>query len=662
MLVVGRQLGVAVTVGVPVPSAPLRLVGPGPLDGDEEGEREGRELADGPRHRSAVALVGQRVVDPGQVDRREEVWSQHGRAADHRDAEERVEGDRREQHDEPQGRAPLRRAGVRADEHPGEEVARDEEVRGHDEVPGVGRQGQVEQVRPVEDDEAHEEERRREDGVADDLEVRRVDEAQEELAGTEGPVQPGPEAAQREGHRGAEHQEDRHDHGLDHVESHVPGEGDPPVDPERAVRRPDEDEPARDPAHGAQHRPPVPSAGQSDHTGEVEADREQRRGEEEPLDPPGGHPGEGGGGRRLGEAGQREGGTGVGDGLGDGRLGPGQGRGEAERHTHDDDLADRQTEEGPARTGLGALPLEGTDRDAPVPPAREAEHDERPGLEQHEDAVGGRQVLQSGEPRRGGHHPGDAQRHEGPERHGRVAPGHHGEGITKGPPQQDEGEQTTGPEGGAEQVHREGVDRGLVVRGPAGVAGQSEHDDAEDGEDHQRHSRRPGATERGEGGDDEGRHRRDRPDPQRVDRPHGAEQLGSEGRVVEREPRRIGEREDHTDRAGARPDERRRRRDPEGRGPPGLLERRRRGPRGTGDHRRGQQQRAHGEGRRDVMDDPDQGQGPAHHGTRVGEAGGWRRDGAAEDCGEHAGGESGHDGEGDGPRQRGTTHGDVTGG
>ena len=104
------------------------------------------------------------------------------------------------------------------------------------------------------------------------------------------PSRRGLDGAQRQGHRRTEHEEDRDDHRLEHVQRHVPREGDPAVDAEHAVGGVDEEQPADDPAERAQHRPGVPASAQPHDAGDVEADREQARREEEPLDPPGGEP------------------------------------------------------------------------------------------------------------------------------------------------------------------------------------------------------------------------------------------------------------------------------------------------------------------------------------------------------------------------------------
>ena len=219
----------------------------------------------------------------------------------------------------------LRRAGIDADEHPREEVPRHEEVDRHDEVPGVRRQRQLEQTRPVEDDEAHEEEGRGEDRVADDLEVGRVDGAEQQLARSQGAVgawTQGPRArvtgAPRTRRIGTTIASI-----MCSVMCH--GEGDPPVDAEHAAGRPDEDEPAEDPVDRPQHRPAVPPPREPDDAGEVEPDGEQRHREEEPVDPPGRDPRQ----RRrrgwLGEVGEREGRARVGSVSGTGGGRPGQG-------------------------------------------------------------------------------------------------------------------------------------------------------------------------------------------------------------------------------------------------------------------------------------------------------------------------------------------------
>ena len=100
-----------------------------------------------------MTLVEQRVGDPGDVDDREEARSQQGVARLDGHSEERMERHGGEEHDQPQGRCPLARPGVDANEDHGEQIAGQQEVDDHQDVAGVGRQGQLEQRRVVEDDE-----------------------------------------------------------------------------------------------------------------------------------------------------------------------------------------------------------------------------------------------------------------------------------------------------------------------------------------------------------------------------------------------------------------------------------------------------------------------------------------------------------------------------
>src|SRR6478609_12086177 len=81
VLVVGLQLGVAVTVGLAVLAPCLLLVAPEPLDGHHDGQDQRGRLAEPPGDLSRPVLVGQRIGPPRQVDLAAEVGRQQGLTA-----------------------------------------------------------------------------------------------------------------------------------------------------------------------------------------------------------------------------------------------------------------------------------------------------------------------------------------------------------------------------------------------------------------------------------------------------------------------------------------------------------------------------------------------------------------------------------------------------
>ena len=347
VLVVGLELGVAVAVGLAVLAPGLLLVAAEPLDGHDHGEDERRRLAEPPGDLAGPLLVGERVGPPRQVDLAEEVGREEGLAAGERDAEEGVERDRREEDDEQHQRRPPRQPGVDADEHPDEQVPGEQEVGHHQQVPGVGRQRQLEQAGPVERREAEEEERRRDHRVREHPHRPRVHHLEQHLARPPRLVGAGLERAQRERHRRAGHEQQRHDHRDGHVHDHVHAEQHPPPDARRAAGGPDEQRPAEHPADGARHRPGVAAPAQPDHAGEVEPDGQHRGAEEEPVEPPRGEPVGAGHRPGVGVAGQLEDAAGRRRRVGHRRHAAGQHRGQPGRGTHDGELDDGQPREHP---------------------------------------------------------------------------------------------------------------------------------------------------------------------------------------------------------------------------------------------------------------------------------------------------------------------------
>ena len=303
----------------------------------------------------------------------------------------------------------------------------------------------------------------------------------------------------------------------------MPRQRHPGIHPERAARRPGEQQPAGDPGHRptggpadvgqcrSRGRSRRATTGRSMTRHPARRDEGARRGDaggedacgiqpegddddaqHEPVAPPHLPPcgrARVGGRREAGEL-QRRGR--VGEVLGHGRGTAREGGRDAEGRSHEGDLGDGEAQERTSRQPG----VEVGDRRAPVPPPCRAECDEEHGLGDEEQAVGREEVGPGGEPRGRGHHSRCAHRGVGPERQRRVAAGHDREPTSEGAVQRDEDDEATDPHRGPDEVQPHRVDRRLVVVRRAGVAGQAEHEDAGGGEGGQPR-RGPSATGQG---------------------------------------------------------------------------------------------------------------------------------------------------------------------
>ena len=168
LCVVGLELGIPVAVGLAVPAPGLGAVGARTTATATimASTRVGasptpQAIAPGP------LLVGERVGAPRQV----ELAKKSGPAASvlpvmatPKKAWKAIVANRMTMSSSGDHRW---RPGVDADEHPHEQVPREQEVDHHRDVPGVGAQGQLEQRRVVEDRQAEEEQGGRHDGVGE---------------------------------------------------------------------------------------------------------------------------------------------------------------------------------------------------------------------------------------------------------------------------------------------------------------------------------------------------------------------------------------------------------------------------------------------------------------------------------------------------------------
>ena len=253
------------------------------------------------------------------------------------------------------------------------------------------REGQPEQRRVVEDDEADEEQRGGTTGLPNTRSSREWTSPRTSSRGPRLPSPTGGERAQREADRCREDEEHRRIHRDGHVLDHVPRERDPAEHARGATRRPDEDHPADDPPDQAQDAPVVAPAAQPDHPHQVDADGEDRQDAPEPVEPPQRQPGRGGRrGGRFGVPGQlRRRRRGVEARRRGGRGRAGQCRREPDGHAHDDELGHREPEEQPPDRTLGGHPA---DHPAALLPAEQAEDDQAGGLDEDQGPVCGGEV------------------------------------------------------------------------------------------------------------------------------------------------------------------------------------------------------------------------------------------------------------------------------
>ena len=241
---------------------------------------------------------------------------------------------------------------------------------------------------------------------------------------------------QRQGDGGRWHQEQGDDHGDGHMHDHVPREHDPAIDARGTAHGIDEERPAEHPEQGLPHRPAVTAAAQPQHPTDIQAHGEQGHGDPQPVGVPDVQPGIG---RRR--AGVRVAGQLIhrrrvrGEQPGRRRRSARQRHRGAHREAHKNELADGKPGKGRGIAGAGIQPL---DHGATVPPSRDAERDQGPGLDHEQGAVAAAQIAQArhAEPRDqdptendSGIRPG-GHRREPPDRDGQV-------GLQLGPQDQD---------------------------------------------------------------------------------------------------------------------------------------------------------------------------------------------------------------------------------
>ena len=396
----------------------------------------------------------------------------------------------------------------------------------------MGAQRQLEERAVVEDREAEEEERGRDDRVGQDPQIARVDDGEDELARTEGLVLARGEGPQREGHRRARHHEERGDHRDAHVLDHVPGKAHLAVDAGAARGEVEEDEPAEHPADGSQGRPVVAPRPQPEHPAQVHEDRDDGDGQPQPVDLPLGEPAHGAGRPRVEVAGQVVDDRGLGALLRRGRRrGAADGGAQTHRPGHDRHLAQGQPGEG------GGAPLlarvEGSDDPVPVPPAGSAEEDRGDRLEDEQDPVARVEAGEAADVDPRGEQPGPDEQDEAPARDRGVAPHRHPEVLAERRADDDERDEPADPHAGGDEVEAESVDPGHVIEARRGVAGEGQRQQGEEAG--------PGEPrESGLGGGERCRDRDDGDDERGDDRGPGGVQLPDEGHELG-EVVRVGE-------------------------------------------------------------------------------------------------------------------------
>ena len=428
-----------------------------------------------------------------------------------------------------------------------------QEVRGHQYVPGMRREGEAEQRRVVEDDEADEEQRGRHDRVADHAQQPRVHEPQHQLPRTQAAVAAGGQRAQGEADRRREDEEHRRIHRDGHVLDHVPGERHPAEHARGATRRPDEDHPADHPPDQPQGAPAVAPTVQPDHPHDVDADGDDGEDAPEPVEPPQGQPGRSGRRRRRRVPGQLRRRGRVQPPRRGGRRRAGEGRREPHGHPHDEELGHREAQE---QAPPGAAVVHPSDDPAALLPAEQPEHDQAGGLDEDEGSVCGGQVPEVADPAQPDHRADDAGHRDGdeaPQRHRRVPPDDDRQVSTQSRPEQDDGQQAPHPQRRRHEVGRDGVDRGLVVGGAGRVPGQGEREQSADSQEGRRGDSLALQGHRRHGGCRRGDERADDRHAQGLERPDVGGELAPERGVVERQACGVREPEDDADQGGDHP-------------------------------------------------------------------------------------------------------------
>ncbi|SIG89444.1 Uncharacterised protein [Mycobacteroides abscessus subsp. abscessus] len=394
-----------------------------------------------------------------------------------------MEGHRDEEHEQAQRVGEPLDAGVDADEGLGEEVAGGEEVDDHELVAEMPLEGVLHQPRVVEDDEGTGEVDRGDDRIGEEAHVGGVDEPEHPFADAAGAIGARGRRPHEQGDRGAEDHRDGHDHDEEHVLDHVRRERHLAVDLDAARSDVDEADHSEHPADEAEDRPGVASATELEIPGDVR-DR-QPHGDDDPqrVDRPLGE--EAGevrcGGQRL--SGEDLRGRRVAHRLlRDGRLGAGEGDGQAHRRSEDDELDEDEAPE-LARHG-GDLAEPGDDEPA-VPEADEPEEDRREGLRDDDLAVWGHEIREVLDAQHRVDDAGEGDDDEREERDRRVAGDERPQlgRLGEAGAEQGDDEETAEPQGDAEEVESDAVDGLRVARRLGGVAHEGEGDHHAERED-----------------------------------------------------------------------------------------------------------------------------------------------------------------------------------
>ena len=268
------------------------------------------------------------------------------------------------------------------------------------------------------------------------------------------------------------HEQQRHDHRDDHVHDHVHREEHPAPDVGGAARGPHEGEPAQGPQDRAVHRPHVAATPETDDTPGIQGDGKDRDGEHEPVGPPRRQPVGVGHRPRVRKAGVGQDRTRVLLGVGHRWRRPPEDRTQPEGGRHESELEEHEARE------RGATVADGGDDPSPLLPADDAERDDDRRLGQDHRPVGRADPREGTEPDDGLLQAGEGDRGIGPAGEDRVAGDGGAEVVADARPHDRDGEQAPDPDGDADEVHSERVDRILVAGAARGVPGERDDDDA----------------------------------------------------------------------------------------------------------------------------------------------------------------------------------------
>ena len=317
------------------------------------------------------------------------------------------------------------------------------------------------------------------------------------------------------------------------------------------------------------HRPGVAAPPQPDDAGEVEADRQHRGAEEEPVDAPRGEPVGAGHRPGVGVAAQLEDAAGRRGRVGHRRHAARQHRGQPGRGAHDGDLDDGEPREHPPVTR--AL-REHLDDVAPVQPAEHPEHDDGHRLQGHDRAVRREQPVDRPEPDPGLLHPGQGHRRRSTTPRRSSSGPRSGRGRHPGAPRMTSRAisppvHTTTPS----RCTPSALTAVLVARRPRGVTGEGQDDDRGQGEQREPGHRRPSGGEPGRHRHHHGDERADQQHPGRLEGPGERDQLVDQGGAVQRRAGEVGEGQHHLEQRGDRPHRGGRRGVPRRRAPGGAC-------------------------------------------------------------------------------------------